>query len=145
MIRVFYFILTCVFIVSGASSVPACYATKPDCQLKSEPGCPIFGSQAKAMTKNARPCCHGGMSVQAQKDTPPDPLERLKRTKRLTIDQIDTPPLDISHFTPTLIALIISQQAANTLTTCAPAVFNFHFPLHPPPPPLFLQHQSFLI
>lgn len=141
MIRVFHFILACVFIVSGASSVPACYATRPDCQLKSKPGCPIFGSQTKAMTKDARSCCHAGMSKQAGKDTPPVPLERLKR---LTIDQIDTPPFDTPHFTPTLIALIISQQIADTLI-CPPAVFNFYFPLHPPPPSLFLQHQSFLI
>lgn len=142
MIRVFHFILACVFIVSGASSVPACYATRPDCQLKSEPGCPIFGNQAKAMAEDTRPCCHAKMSKQDQQDVPPAPLERLKR---LTIDQLDTPPLDISHFTPTLIALIINQQDPDTLTTCAPAVFNFHFPLHPPPIPLFLQHQSFLI
>ena len=142
MIRVFYFILACVFIVSGASSVPACYATKPDCQFKGEPGCPIFGSQEKTMTEDAQPCCHARISKQAKKDAPPAPLERLKR---LTIDQIDSPPFNISHFTPTLVALIISQQAADNLTTCAPAVFNFHFPLHPPPPPLFLQHQSFLI
>ncbi len=143
MIRVFYFILTCVFIVSGASSVPACYATRPDCRLKNKPGCPIFGSQVKAMTEGERPaCCHARKSKQAGKDTPPAPLERLNR---LIIDQIDTPPLDLPHFTPTLIALIINQQAVDTLTTCAPAVFNFHSPLHPPPPPLFLQHQSFLI
>ena len=142
MIRVFHFILACIFIVSGASSVPACYATRLDCQLKSQPGCPIFGSQAEAMTEDARPCCHAGMSKQAQKNTPLAPLERLKR---LTIDQIDTPPLNISHFTPTLVVLAISQQAVDILTTCAPAVFNFHFPLHPPPAPLFLQHQSFLI
>ncbi len=142
MMRVLHFILACIFIVSGASSVPACYATKPDCQFKGEPGCPIFGSQAKVVTEDAQPCCHTRMSKQAQKEAPPAPLERLKR---LTIDQIDTPPLVIPHFTPRLIALIISLQTSATPGTSRPAVFNFHFPLHPPPPPLFLQHQSFLI
>jgi len=139
--RVLYFILACIFIVSGASPVPACYATKPDCRFKSEPGCPVFGSQLITMAKDSRPWCQGKMNEQAQKDAPPDPLERLKR---LTIDQIDTSPLDIPHFTPTLIAFIINWQIADSLDN-APAVINFHFPLHPPPPLLFLQHQSFLI
>jgi len=141
MLRIFHFILATIFIVAGASPVPACYATRPGCELKAKDGCPLLGSKPMAMTTDVMPCCHVGASAQEEKDAVPSPLERLKR---LTIDQIDQPPFDLPHFVPALITRIISWQAVDTHDwQCGPC--RFDYPLHPPPPALFLQHQSFLI
>jgi len=141
MLRIFHLILACVFIVAGASPVPACYATRPNCELKTKSGCPLLGSNSMAITADTVPCCHAAKSTQEPEDRVPFPPERLKR---LTLDQINQTPFDIPHFVPAWIIRIIYWQAIDTASyQNARWRFNDHF--HPPPPALFLQHQSFLI
>ena len=140
MIRILHFIMACIFIVAGASPVPACYASKPDCDLKAKPGCPMLDSSRMNVADNALPCCLSEMSGQEQQSTVPFPVEWLKRLK---IEQIQYGSIDLPPFVPTLVTRIIIKQPAG-LADSHRFIAGYGYPIHPPPP-LFLQHQSFLI
>ena len=140
MIRFLHFILAFIFIVAGASPVPACYATKPDCEFKAKPGCPMLDSARMNIADDARPCCLSGIAGQKQQSTVPFPSEGLKRLK---IEQIQYAHIDLPHFVPTLVTRIIINQPTGMAGNHR-FIAGFGYSLHPPPP-LFLQHQSFLI
>lgn len=140
MLRILHLILACIFIMAGASSVPACYATKPECDFKAKSGCPMLGSSRMNMTDDARPCCLSGMAGQEEQTAAPFPAERLKRLK---IEQIQYGPIDLPPFVPTLVTRIIINQPTG-MAGNHHFIAGFGYSLHPPPP-LFLQHQSFLI
>jgi hypothetical protein len=89
---------------------------------------------------NALPCCLSEVSGQEQQSPLPFPVERLKRLK---IEQIQYGSIALPHFVPTLITLIIIKQPAG-LTDRHRFIAGYGYPVHPPPP-LFLQHQAFLI
>jgi len=140
MIRILHCILACIFIVAGASPVPACYASKPDCDLKAKPGCPMVDDSRMNVADKALPCCLSEVSGQEQQPPLPFPVERLKRLK---IEQIQYGSIALPHFVPTLITLIIIKQPAG-LADSHRFIAGYGYPVHPPPP-LFLQHQAFLI
>jgi len=140
MIRILHCILACIFIVAGASPVPACYASKPDCDLKAKTGCPLLDSSRMSTAEGALPCCLSEMSGQDQQSTVPFPVERLKRLK---IEQIQYGSIDLPPFVPTLVTPIIIKQPSG-LADSHRFIAGYGYPVHPPPP-LFLQHQSFLI
>lgn len=140
MIRILHFILAGIFILAGASPVPACYASKPDCDLKAQPGCPMFESSRMNVADKLLPCCLSKISEQEQQNTIPFPVERLKRLK---IEPIQYGSIDLPLFVPTHATRIIIKQPAAS-TGSQRFIAEYSFPAHPPPP-LFLQHQSFLI
>ena len=89
---------------------------------------------------NVLPCCLYEVSGQEQQSTVPFPVERLKRLK---IEQIQYGSIDLPPFVPTLVTRIIIKQPAG-LADSHRFIAGYGYPIHPPPP-LFLQHQSFLI
>ena len=138
--RIFHFILVFIFLVAGVSQVPACYASKPDCNFKATTGCPMGKANQMVAPEKITPCCLLDQSAEKQQPTASFPLDRLKRLK---IEQIQHDVTLLPPFVPGLIRSIIIEQPETHLTNnfLARGFVNFHH--HPPP--LFIQHQSFLI
>ena len=141
--RILHFILVCIFIVAGASPVPACYATKPNCQLKGESGCLVaMGSQMTNGCQSASSCPYQRMLQEQQPDQPPFPAERLKRLK---VEQVECSPVDLPPITMVVMyCFLLNEQqltpSGQKLRTEIPFILLSHRP-----PPLFIQHQAFLI
>lgn len=93
-----------------------------------------------AASDNRTPCCLLEQSANKQKSTATFPLDRLKRLK---IEQIQHDVTLLVSFVPGLISCIIIEQPETHLTNTLLA-HRFDNPHHHPPP-LFIQHQSFLI
>jgi len=139
MLRLLHFILVCIFVVAGASPVSACYATKPNCEVKVQAACPVSSNSLNQGDKKMS-CPLAELSGQEQESAVPYPAERLKRLK---IEQIQLAGFDLPVFTPTLISKIIIVSETDSPEQ-NPVFDRENHPLHPPPQ-LYLQHQSFLI
>ena len=138
--RILHFTLVFIFLVAGVSQVPACYATKPDCNVKATTGCPMVKAKQMAATDKSTPCCLLDQAAEKQQSTASFPLDRLKRLK---IDQIQHDVTPLPPFVPGLISSIIIEHPKMHLSN---ALFTHRFDNpHHRPPPLFIQHQSFLI
>jgi len=137
---ILHFILLFIFFVAGISQVPACYVSKPDCNLKATTGCPMVKAREMDALNKDTLCCQLNQPVEKQQSTTSFPLDRLKRLK---IEQIQHDVTPLTPFVPRLIGSIIIEQPkihlSNTLFT--DRLNN----LHHHPPPLFIQYQSFLI
>gem|GEM_PF-2798597 len=138
--RFFHIILVFMFFIAGISQVPACYATKPDCKFKATTGCAMIKAKQMAAPDKSTPCCLLDQTSGKQQSTDSFPLERLKRLK---IDQIQYDATILLSFVPALLSSIIIEQPQTHLTN-NPLTHRFINPHHRPPP-LFIQHQSFLI
>ncbi|HID01998.1 MAG TPA: hypothetical protein EYP18_02120 [Desulfobacterales bacterium] len=128
------------FLVAGISQVPACYATKLDCDFKAKTSCPMVEAKQMSTADTSMSCPLLIEGAKKQKSAASFPLDRLKRLK---IEQIQHDTLLLPSFTPGLISNIIIEQPETYL---AKTLFSHRFdnPNHRPPP-LFIQHQSFLI
>jgi len=133
------FLLITVFLLSGVSQVPACYATKPNCQQKNTSSCPLSGEKlTEAETsKPACPLMAENMQQQAEANFPPE------RYKRLKIEQIQFIPIEIPPFIPSFIVPMVLEK--ERVTPASYLVAGTFTDLHFHPPPLFIQLQSFLI
>jgi len=138
--RFLHIILVFIFIIAGISQVPACYATKPNCVFKATTTCPMAEAQPMAASDESTPSCLLEDPAGKQQSTDSFPLERLKRLK---IDQIQYDATLLISFIPALFSNIIIEQPQTHLTN-NPLSHRFVNPHHRPPP-LFIQHQSFLI
>lgn len=138
--RIFHFILVFIFLVAGVSQVPACYASKPDCVFKATTGCPMVKTMRMAAPEKITPCCLPDQPAEKQKSTASFSPDRLKRLK---IEQIQHDVTLLPSFVPGFISSIIFEQPETHLTN----IFLAHGFVNPHhhPPPLFIQHQSFLI
>lgn len=138
--RIIHFILVCIFLVAGVSQVPACYATKPDCNFKATASCPMIKARQTATPGKSTPCCLLDQLDEQQQSTASFPLDRLKRLK---IDQIQHDVTPLPPFVLRLISSITIEQSEMHLSnTLFPHRFDNP---HHRPPPLFIQYQSFLI
>jgi len=138
--RILHFILVFIFVVSGVSQVPACYATKLDCNFKATTGCPMVKTRQMTVPDKSMPCCLLDQPAEKEKSAASFPLDRLKRLK---IEQIQHDVTLLPSFVPGLISSIIIEQSETHLINnlLARRFDNSHYQ----PPPLFIQHQSFLI
>jgi len=93
-----------------------------------------------AAPDESTPCCLLDQPAEKQKSTAAFPLDRLKR---LQIEQIQNDTTLLLTFVPGLISKIIIKQPETHLTNTLLAL-RFNNPHHRSPP-LFIQHQSFLI
>lgn len=93
-----------------------------------------------AAPDKSTPCCLLDQPAEKQKSTASVPLDRLKRLK---IEQIQHDITLFPSFVPGLISNIIIDQPETHLSNNLFA-HRFDNPHHRPPP-LFIQHQSFLI
>lgn len=100
----------------------------------------MFKAKQMAVPDKSTPCCLLEQPAKKQKSTASFPLERLKRLK---IEQIEPDVTLLLSFVPGLISSIIIEQPETHLTNNF-LVHRFDNPHHRPPP-LFIQHQSFLI
>ncbi len=134
---VLHFIMIATFIISGASPLPACYVTRPDCKVRMTTSCPFMGGKHQTATAHIG-CCQGNHSAKAQRPAK-FPLEHLKR---VTIDQMQVDSVDLPAFAPSLVTSVsylpVPLSRATRLTK---QLFSIHY--HPPP--LYLQHQTFII
>lgn len=133
-------LLLTIFLLSGISSLPACYATKLNCETKNTNSCPFSAMATEEVNSNLPPCHLLAKSSDEQQPEASFPLERYKRLK---IEQIQQSQLDLPPFIPSFsTALVLGDKDEN---------FSRHFITgetilpHHHPPPLFLQYQSFLI
>jgi hypothetical protein len=134
------FILVFIFLVAGISQVPACYATKPDCDSKATMTCPMATSGSIAASDNNMDCCMLERSVVQESSPVSFPLDRLKRLK---IEQIQHDLTILPPFVPGLIStLMVGQGDPRFPDTLSALTID---KLHYRPPPLFIQNQSFLI
>ena len=141
MVRLLHFILVSVFIVAGASPVPACYATKPNCEKKVQTTCPFSSHTLNHDDKKMSSCPLAELSDhEQQQPSIPYPAERLKR---LTIDQIPLATIELPSFAPTLVTNIFIELESDS-SEQNQVIDRVNCSLHPPPQ-LYLQHQSFLI
>lgn len=86
------------------------------------------------------PCCLLDQPAEKQQSTASIPLDRLKRLK---IDQIQHDVTPLPPFVPGLISSIMFEHPEMYLSN---TLFPHRFVNpHHRPPPLFIQHQSFLI
>ena len=139
--RVLHFILILIFLAIGVSQVPACYATKPNCNLKATSDCPMAKAKEMGAPDRSLPCCLLDQATKKQQSTTTSfPLDRLKRLK---IDQIQPDVASVPPFVPKLFSRIIIKQPETNLPNI---LFTHRFDNpYRHPPALFLQHQSFLI
>jgi hypothetical protein len=137
---ILHLILIVVFLLSGISGLPACYATKLDCEKKNTTSCP-FSSSAINQEDETLPPCH----ILA-KNTEKSPVEAsvpLERYKRLKIEQIQHNPIELPPFIPSFSTTIV-LETNNTNPVRHRITGEISNPHHHPPP-LFIQYQSFLI
>jgi hypothetical protein len=89
---------------------------------------------------NSTSCSLSGQFAEEQKSTASFPPDRLKRLK---VEQIQQDTVVLPSFVPGLICIITFEQPEIHLLNNL-LVHGFDNPHHRPPP-LFIQHQSFLI
>ncbi len=133
-------ILIAIFLFSGVSGLPACYATNLDCGKKNTSSCP-FSSNTAYTEADELPPCH--LLLQESEKNPTEASFPLEQYKRLKIEQILHSPTELPPFILTFSTTFI--LAANDI---APAQHHTAGEIRNPhyhPPPLFIQHQSFLI
>lgn len=138
--KVINVVLLLVFLVSGVSGLPACYATRLDCEKKNSSSCP-FANKAVSMDSREVPPCH--FQTQDSGEVPAEASFPMERYKRLTIEQILDNPIELPPFILSLVITLISStpdentvQEQNSRESRNP---YYH------PPPLFIQYQTFLI
>lgn len=93
-----------------------------------------------AVPDKSTPCCLLEQPAKKRQSPASFPLDRLKRLK---IEQIQHDITILPSFVPSLISTIIIEQPQTHLTNNLLA-HRFDNP-HYHPPPLYIQHQSFLI
>ena len=133
-------VLLLVFLISGVSGLPACYATKLDCEKKNTLSCP-FGNETAAVDSKEFPPCH--FQTQDAKELPNETGFPLERYKRLTIEQIPYNPIELPPFILSL-AITLIPSTLDTNTAQEQIAGETRNPYYHPPP-LFIQYQSFLI
>ena len=133
-------LLVTVFLLSGLSSLPACYATKLDCEVKNTNSCPFSSMAAEEESGNIPPCHLLAQESEKQQPEASFPLERYKRLK---IEQIQQNQLDIPSFIPSFSTALVLDYKDEDL--CRSSIAGETIPLHHHPPPLFIKYQSFLI
>jgi len=139
MYRLLYALLICIFVITGASPLRACYVTRPDCPSRGRVGCPLAAAMEEPPAATTG-CPFSGMV--AGDDTPlPRSPERLKR---LQVEQIQPMAPELPIFVPVLgFGLLFTPQGGTAGPIQRPC--RLAFPLRHRPPPLFLVQQSFLI
>ncbi|RUM45376.1 MAG: hypothetical protein DSY80_03400 [Desulfocapsa sp.] len=133
-------LFTTVFLLSGISSLPACYATKLNCKMKNSNSCPFSSIATKKEHKNFTSCpllAKNKAEQQSENDLP------LERYKRLQIEQIQQSLPDLPSFTASFVTaftLNSKDKYSSRFNITGESV-----PLNHHPPPLFIRHQSFLL
>jgi len=142
MFRIFHCILVCIFMLVGASPIPACYVTRPDCPARGEAGCPLAGDTAKATTAQTA-CPFGAPGVVCEPQPAPLP-SAAERLKRFTIEQLLPAALQLPVYVPTLFTALFFRSPAPAGLRPEPYLLAA-VPIHHRPPPLFLEQQALLI
>ena len=124
MVRILHFILVFIFLVAGISQVPACYATKLDCEFKAATNCPMVEAEQMSAPDTSMSCPLLLERTKKQKSTASFPLDRLKRLK---VVQIQHDTLLLPSFVPGLISNIIIEQPETYL---AKTLFSHRFGIY---------------
>jgi hypothetical protein len=132
--------LVIIFLFSGVSGLPACYATRLDCEKKNTNGCPFSSDMMEAETEDVPPC---HFLLQKSNELPTEASFPIDRYKRLKIEQILHSPTELPPFIPSF--CIPLTLAANDEIPVQNQITGDNRNPHYHPPPLFIQHQSFLI
>lgn len=134
-------LLLVIFLCSGVSNLPACYATKLDCEKRSSvSSCPL-SSNIPEQACNTESSCPAQCISQANEPVGAEvPLDRYKRLK---IEQRSISPVELPPFIPSfsVTAFIETDREKASLRPTPGLLSTPHYPS----PPLFLSHQSFLI
>jgi len=133
-------VLVAIFLLSGVSSLPACYVTKLDCEKKNTSSCPFSSDMVYAEAEELPPC---HFLLQNSEKLPIAASFPFERYKRLKIEQILHSPAELPPFMPSFSTALI--LAANDVTPAQNQMAGETKNPHYHPPPLFIQYQSFLI
>ncbi len=128
-----------IFLCSGVSSLPACYATKLDCEQKNTNNCPFSGGETLQGDEELPPC---HMFAQKKEGSTATTLP-LEHFQRLKIEQIQQNVIVLPGFIPLFsTSILLEVMCSVPVQKYLAGVGNTP---HNHPPPLFIQHQSFLI